>query len=88
MSEPVTHRIKTWPEYFQTLKDGTKTFEVRFNDRGYRVGDYLHHQEYDPNKAFYTGEELVQKVTYIVRGNAFGIEADHCVMSVVTVVSP
>lgn len=35
------HDLKTDPAYFQRLVDGTKTFEVRKDDRGYQPGDTL-----------------------------------------------
>ena len=33
------HNLKAWPEFFDAVADGRKTFEVRRNDRGYREGD-------------------------------------------------
>ena len=42
------HHLKVWPEYFSGLRDGTKTAEVRWNDRGFKVGDMLHLYEYIP----------------------------------------
>lgn len=41
------HELKTWPYYFEEVWNGTKTFEVRKNDRDFRVGDTLILQEYD-----------------------------------------
>jgi hypothetical protein len=42
-----THELKTWPQYFQRLLSGEKTFEVRKDDRGYQAGDVLALQEFD-----------------------------------------
>ena len=36
-----THRLKVLIKYADALMDGTKTFEVRKNDRGYEVGDKI-----------------------------------------------
>jgi uncharacterized protein DUF3850 len=44
------HDIKCWPEAFVALADGTKTFEWRRDDRGYRVGDLLMIREWDPHR--------------------------------------
>jgi hypothetical protein len=41
MSTPATHELKTWPEYFEAVARGEKTFEVRKNDRGFTKGDLL-----------------------------------------------
>lgn len=37
-----THRLKVFVKYADAIMDGTKTFEVRKNDRGYEVGDKIH----------------------------------------------
>jgi hypothetical protein len=42
------HVLKVVPPYFDALVDGSKTFEVRRNDRGYQTGDRLVLWEYDP----------------------------------------
>lgn len=36
-----THRLKIFVKYADAIMDGTKTFEVRKNDRGYEVGDKI-----------------------------------------------
>jgi ASC-1-like (ASCH) protein len=60
------HRIKIWPEYFEAVEDGRKTFEHRVDDRNYKVGDILILEEWDPHtpEMPYTGRELVVAVTY------------------------
>jgi hypothetical protein len=42
------HELKTWPQYFCRVKDGSKTFEVRKNDRGFQNGDTVILREWDP----------------------------------------
>jgi hypothetical protein len=42
------HELKTWPEYFEALREGKKTFEIRENDRGFETGDILILKEFDP----------------------------------------
>jgi hypothetical protein len=68
------HELKCWPEFFRPLLSGEKTFEVRRDDRGFRVGDILWLREYvlrpaaaDPG-CFYTGREMRRTVTYILAG--------------------
>lgn len=36
-----THQLKCLPEYFDAVADGSKPFEVRYDDRNYEVGDLL-----------------------------------------------
>jgi hypothetical protein len=58
------HELKIWPEYFKEVFNGNKTFEIRKNDRDYKIGDWLKLMEYKPNKG-YTGNEIFRKITYI-----------------------
>lgn len=76
----MTHKLKTWPEYFARISNGDKTFEVRKNDRDFQTGDVLWLKEFDPKTGTYTGNELTTTVTYILHGGKFGIEQDTVVM--------
>ncbi|MFS0784759.1 ASCH/PUA domain-containing protein [Bacillus sp. 1P06AnD] len=62
---PVVHRLKTWPEYFLAVCKQQKQFEIRENDRDFKVGDILMLQEYDPNNKEFTGRVVDRKITYI-----------------------
>jgi hypothetical protein len=75
-----THRLKTWPEFFLPIAEGEKTFEVRKNDRGFRLGDVLVLREFCPVGGTFTGREERRLVVYILEGGQFGIEAGHCVL--------
>jgi hypothetical protein len=44
----MTHNLKIWPQYYCRVQDGTKTFEIRKNDRGFQNGDIVVLDEYDP----------------------------------------
>ena len=66
------HRLKSWPEFFEPLLDGSKTFELRKNDRDYRVGDHLLLQEYEPRTDTYTGREIGRRVSYVLTGAGVG----------------
>jgi hypothetical protein len=65
-AERTTHELKTWPDYFCALLDGSKTFEYRRNDREFKVGDVLRLREWEPTFQQYTGREMNRKVTYIL----------------------
>lgn len=45
------HELKIWPQYYCRVADGTKTFEVRKNDRGFQPGDTVILREWNPNTA-------------------------------------
>lgn len=50
------HELKIWPQYYCRVADGSKTFEVRKNDRGYQPGDTVVLHEYDPTPHEVKGE--------------------------------
>lgn len=61
------HELKTLPKYFEAVRKGDKTFELRKNDRNFKVGDYLALNEWDGKK--YTGRSQLVKVRYILDPN-------------------
>lgn len=62
------HEVKTHPEYFQLNRSGVKPFELRYNDRDYREGDYLYSREYHPVLQKYTGRWSVYRIDYTLKG--------------------
>ena len=82
MKKTNTHELKTWPEYFNELLSGNKTFEVRKNDRDFKIGDILLLNEYDPENNKYTGRQTGFTISYILNGGNFGIEKEFCVLGI------
>jgi len=70
------HDLKIYPEYWEDIVTGKKTFEVRKNDRDYQVGDLLLFRKFDPVANSYPNfdEVLVCDVTYVVDLSKIGIE--------------
>jgi ribosomal protein S17 len=58
---------KVWPEFFQKIADGDKTFEVRLADFECKEGDVLVLREWNPETKAYTGRVLEKKVTYVIK---------------------
>lgn len=56
---------KVWPEYFQKILEGKKTFELRLGDFEIEEGDVLVLKEWDHETGDYTGRELERIVGYI-----------------------
>lgn len=79
-----THQLKVWPEYFDALWDGRKSFEFRDNDRGFEVGDLLDLRGWDPKAADYTGDMLLRRVTFLLQGPAFGLPEGKVILSLGT----
>lgn len=57
------HELKIAPEYFYHVMDGSKTFEIRRNDRNFQPGDIISLREFEDGK--YTGNSRAVMVTYI-----------------------
>lgn len=63
VKKPKKHVLKLDNEYYDDVVSGFKKFEIRFNDRDYKVGDILVLEEYDGID--YTGDRCKRIVTYI-----------------------
>lgn len=82
-----THDLKTDPEVWAAVSDGSKTFEIRLNDRGFAVGDMLQLLETESTgeqmrngaPLVYTGRALIRKVTHILTG--YGLMDGWCCLS-------
>lgn len=74
------HDLKTHPPYYEALDRRTKTFEVRKNDRRFKVGEGLLLREWDPKTRRHTGREQRRLISYVLKGGKFGVEAGYVVM--------
>ncbi len=76
----MTHELKLLPQYFNDVENGIKNFEIRKNDRDYKVGDTLLLREWSKETG-YTGKEIERKVDYIHKGDGqFGIAEGYCIL--------
>ena len=75
------HELKTHPEYFESIWNREKLFEVRKDDRNYQVGDNLKLREYDPFSSNFSTREIYANIAYKLEGGQFGIEEGFCVLS-------
>jgi ASC-1-like (ASCH) protein len=58
------HELKLKTEFFEGIRSGKVTFQVRKNDRDYKIGDKLVFIEYDPVKIF-EPQKLEVRITCI-----------------------
>lgn len=58
-----THKLKILPEFFKAAARGVKHFEIRKNDRDYKVGDQIELKEHDGE--MFTGNVIKGEITYI-----------------------
>jgi hypothetical protein len=80
-----THRLKTIDRYWDAVKCGEKTFEVRKNDRAFQTGDILELERWHFafGGAFFRDDprQIIRKrITYLLQGGQFGIEPGYCVL--------
>lgn len=59
------HTLKIWPQFFQDVKFGRKTFEFRVNDRPYAQGDTILLREFDPDTLKYSGRSVWANIDYM-----------------------
>ena len=75
---PEVHRIKVLTPYYQDLVDRKKSFELRINDRDYRVGDTVILEEYTGE--FFTGRGIRRKIKYVLKDcPQFGLKNGYCI---------
>jgi hypothetical protein len=58
---------KTWPDLFQKIVDGEKTFDLRLADFECQPGDTLVLREWDTKTGEYTGREMEKEVTFVLK---------------------
>ena len=60
------HEIKILPPYYAAVVSGKKKFELRINDRDYKVGDTFVLREWDP-KIGYTSRIFEGCISYVMK---------------------
>jgi hypothetical protein len=73
MSEIKIHELKTVQPYFDHVSSGRKNFDLRKNDRDFRVGDVLALKEYNSHTQVYSGRQINKRVTYVLDDTNFGL---------------
>lgn len=71
--------LKILPQYFEAVSSGLKDFEIRKNDRDYKVGSILLLKEWFHGK--YTGRHVMRRVKYIYFGDGtYGLSDEYCIL--------
>lgn len=76
----VRHTVRAHPDSFQPMWDGLQTFDVRENDRDYKVDDSYQVMEFDPAVEKYTGRMLGASLSFILQGK-YGLPPNIVVMT-------
>ena len=91
--DAVEHELKTDPDIFDAILSGKKRYDIRLNDRGYRIGDTLKLRKtlhtnaqmktQNPDYALeYVGPPLYVYVTHILHGPMYGVKEGFVIMSI------
>ena len=64
--QPIFHELKVNTLFFPYLITDLKCYEIRKNDRDYRVGDVLILKEWDPDGEKFTGRLCTREVVYML----------------------
>ena len=89
-----THELKTLPVYWDAVKRGEKTFEVRRDDRGFQKGDMVELIRHDGRYVCPLGginldadvdqydraTRIVRRIRWVLTGGQFGIEPGYVVL--------
>ena len=82
------HELKIRHEYLIDVSLGTKTFELRKNDRDYQVGDLIRfiditkdytENDVEPN----IDENTLYRITYVLKNVPnYGLDKDYCILAI------
>lgn len=75
--EKKVHDVKLGTTFFDDVKTGRKTFELRKNDRGYKEGDTIVLHEYKDGTM--TGRTITKKIVYMLE-DFTGLEDGYCIL--------
>ena len=76
------HNLKIKKEYFKQVFLGTKTFELRKDDRDYEVGDLIHFLDVE-GEDFYYGLGNLYQITYILKGvSEYGLQEGYAILGI------
>ena len=95
-AEKTVHELKIEPCWYQRILDGTKTAELRLNDRDDQVGDWLHLRELDTSRPRFlalsftadpefTGRAIFAQITHVLT-EVPGLKRGYAVLSLSLVI--
>lgn len=75
------HELKIQEEFADAVYVGDKTFELRYNDRGYQKGDLIKFQAIDDCKSrtYHPINNLLYEITYVING--WGLKEEYVALA-------
>lgn len=79
------HKLKLSKDFCDAVLDGIKTFEIRYNDRGYQKGDFIKFIPVDSISSLATHwnhpiENALFEITYVING--WGLKDDFVCLAI------
>lgn len=79
MGKTITKKIL--PEYFEAVRNYSKTFELRKDEDNFEVGDTIRLAEWNGRE--FTGNVVVRVITYILRDcPEYGLMPGYCILGI------
>lgn len=76
------HILKIKDVYFYDVMSGSKTFEIRKNDRNFLTYDLIHFVDVN-NEEFLNYENNVYQITYVLQDvPEYGLKEDYCILGI------
>lgn len=75
------HTLKIVNPYYDDVRRNVKNFEIRKDDRDYKLGDMIHFCLYDKEKDFVHDADMGRVVKYILRdAEQYGLKEGYCIL--------
>lgn len=75
------HELKTISPFFEDVANGTKTFEIRRNDRDFQAGDVLILRQWNERDQMFGQRLVVRRVTCVLQDERF-LPPGYCCMGI------
>lgn len=76
------HKLKILPQYAELHLMDKKNWELRKNDRDFKIGDKIDFEIIDQPKSFLGHGFYRREIDYVFKGGEYGLEDGYCILSI------
>lgn len=73
LPQETIHRLKSVPDTFDPIESGERTFDIRLDDRGFKIGDLVQFVRWDEARQM-AGRTVRKRIVYLL----YGLEDSSC----------
>lgn len=77
----VNHELKIMPRFYRQIVNKTKTFEIRKNDRDFKIGDTIRLREYNQGYTGFATNIIVVGIFGGLEAESFGVQKGFVIIS-------